>query len=98
MTPADVKRNEQIAIRIVFGMATGVAVILILLTLLMLSGCATNQVPVLHKFCLPMVSYSRQEQSEAAKELKKLGSRSELAQMITDYGKLRAADRACQQS
>ncbi len=98
MTPADVKRNEAIALRIVFGLASGVAVVLVLLTLLMLNGCAAQPVPVLHNFCIPMVSYSRQEQSKAVKELESLGSHSELAEMITDYGRMRAADRACHQS
>ena len=98
MTPMDVKNNERLAIRIAFGLASGAAFVLIILSLLLLNGCATNQVPVLHKFCLPMVNYSRQEQSEAAKELTLLGPRSEVSHMMTDYGAMRAADRACHSS
>lgn len=43
--------------------------------------------------CPPLINYSAAQQAEAAKELQKMYSRSQVAQMIIDYGKLRAACR-----
>lgn len=59
-----------------------------LLTILMLaafSGCQSTSGGA----CPPLVDYSAERQTLAAKELRSLGKRSELANMIVDYGKLR---------
>lgn len=48
--------------------------------------------------CLPMVEYSKAEQQKAAQELKGLPEGSMLAKFVIDYGALRKADRACQET
>ena len=52
------------------------------------SGCQTTS-----GGCPPLVHYSAERQTKAAKELRALVKGSELAHMIVDYGKLRAACR-----
>lgn len=73
---------------------------LILLAALALAGCATAPkppapTPIASVQCLPLASYSKAEQTEAADELAKLPAGSVLGRMVTDYGSMRAADRAC---
>lgn len=69
---------------------------LAIIALLTLTACATPEpVPVLHNVCLPMVEYSATEQAQAAKELSAMPPGAELPKMMTDYGKMRAANRAC---
>lgn len=69
---------------------------------LSLSGCASQPGPALapqivtRLQCLPMVSYSKEEQAQAADELSKLPAGSMLARFVVDYGAMRSADRACQ--
>lgn len=64
-----------------------------------LSACVgTEKVNVTHFECLPMIEYSQVEQAQAAKELSALPATSELAKFVTDYEKMRAADRACKAS
>lgn len=64
-----------------------------------ISACATQPkpqpVPVVTVQCLPLASYSPEEQRKAAAELAALPQGSSLAKLVIDYGKLRAADRAC---
>ena len=45
--------------------------------------------------CLPLKPYTPAEQVQAAAELQALPTPSVVAQMIGDYGEMRAADRAC---
>lgn len=69
-----------------------------------LSACATTKptapppppAVVARLQCLPMVSYSKAEQTQAADELAKLPAGSMVGRLVTDYGAMRAADRACQ--
>jgi hypothetical protein len=63
---------------------------------LALAGCvAAEEVHVVHAFCVTPVQYTAAQRSKAADELIRLGPDSELAVMITDYGKQRAAEREC---
>lgn len=66
-----------------------------LATVLGLMACASLH-PAATALCLPLKTYTSAEQTEAAAELQALPAGSALAQMIGDYGELRAADRACQ--
>jgi hypothetical protein len=43
--------------------------------------------------CPPLINYSAAQQKQAANELRKMHSEAQVAKMITDYGKLRAACR-----
>ena len=43
--------------------------------------------------CPPLVNYTAAQQKQAAAELRKMHSDAQIARMITDYGKLRAACR-----
>ena len=67
---------------------------------LLLSACATQPKPSpvvqapAHPLCLPMASYSREEQAKAADELSALPQGAELGRFMVDYGALRAANRA----
>lgn len=64
----------------------------------LLSGCAHEGVPVTAVSCLPRetyVDYSKEAQAKAFEELTLLPPGSELGNMIADYGKMRAAERAC---
>jgi hypothetical protein len=65
-----------------------------------LPGCATHPAPTPapQVVCLPLRSYTKAQQQQAATELAKLPQSSELAQMVVDYGAMRDADRACQSS
>jgi len=62
----------------------------------LLAGCATAKppAPVAQPICLPMVSYSKAEQTKAADELAALPPDSTLGRLVVDYGQLRAANRA----
>lgn len=70
--------------------------IMILVCSLALAGCATASGPeralVLSK-CPVLKTYSTEELQRAAKELRNLPSESEIANMLTDYSKLRDACR-----
>jgi len=63
--------------------------LLLILTLASSSGCQTTSGGA----CPPLVDYSAERQTLAAKELRALPKGSELANMIVDYGKLRRACR-----
>lgn len=63
---------------------------------LALTGCVSaQQVPVVEAHCLPLPHYTATEQQRAAQELASLPKGAELRRMMTDYGKMRAGDRAC---
>lgn len=64
-----------------------------LIALLCLADCAAPAASV--KVCPTMATYTQAQQTEAASELSALPGDSVLAQMITDYGALRAQVRAC---
>jgi hypothetical protein len=62
-----------------------------LLPILMLvgfSGCKSTS-----EGCPPLIDYSAERQTLAAKELRRLPANSEVAKLVVDYGKLRAACR-----
>lgn len=62
---------------------------LLILMLASSSGCQTTSGGV----CPPLVNYSAERQTLAAKELRALPKDSEIAKLVVDYGKLRAACR-----
>lgn len=58
-----------------------------------LSGCSTPAPPPVVKLtCLPLVTYTPEQEAAMAAELVAAPS---LAQAMADYGKMRDADRAC---
>ena len=59
----------------------------LILMLASFSGCASEGA------CPPLVDYSAERQTKAAKELRSLPKGSELANMIVDYGQLRRSCR-----
>ena len=63
--------------------------LLMILTLAVSSGCQSTSGGA----CPPLVDYSAERQTLAAKELRSLPKGSQLAHMIVDYGKLRRACR-----
>lgn len=65
-----------------------------LVPLILLAGCATVETRTVVA-CLPMREYSAEFQSAAADELERLPDGSNVSKMITDYGVMRAANRAC---
>ena len=96
MNNSDVKYVEKIFMKFTGAVTAVIICMAFLIYCLFLTGCATTEpVPVLHNVCLPMVTYTPQQQAQAANELQKLGPKSELAQMIVDYGRLRAGNRKC---
>ena len=58
-----------------------------------LAGCATT--PARRVVCPSVTPYSAAEQNAAADELERLPEGSTLARFVIDYGRLRAAARAC---
>lgn len=71
-------------------------VYLIVCITFILAGCATlrqEQISVVVNSCPAIVNYTPEEQKIAAQELQKLFTNSQLAVMINDYAKLRAACR-----
>lgn len=67
---------------------------------LTLSGCATitpkqqQQLNLVVAKCPVLTKYSKEQLRQAAMELDNIPSESQLARMLTDYGKLRDACRA----
>jgi hypothetical protein len=61
----------------------------LILTMACFSGCQTTSGGA----CPPLVNYSAERQTLAAKELRALPKDSEIAKLVVDYGKLRAACR-----
>lgn len=64
------------------------------LSILLLTACTTAPVTI-STTCLPLAQYTPAFEAQAAAQLGTLPAGSPVAVMITDYGRLRAADRAC---
>lgn len=64
----------------------------VLATCTILSACAT---PAVKLQCLPLKTYSAEQQKALADALAVLPDTSPVASAMIDYGQLRAADRAC---
>lgn len=62
-----------------------------------LTACATAPPPSVAPAieCLPLTAYTSAQEAAAGAELAALKPGDPLAAMITDYGAMRAADRAC---
>jgi hypothetical protein len=58
------------------------------------TACTTTPVTI-STVCLPLVQYTPAFEAQAAMQLGTLPAGSPVVVMITDYGRLRAADRAC---
>ena len=75
--------------------------ILIALSLMIaLTGCASvtpERVTLAYTKCPVLKQYSEEQMKRAASELKSLPTESQIASMITDYGKLREACRIATQ-
>lgn len=75
--------------------------ILIALSLMIaLTGCASvnpERVTLAYTKCPVLKQYSKEQMERAASELKSLLTESQIASMITDYGKLREACRIAAQ-
>jgi hypothetical protein len=56
-----------------------------------LSDCSKVPPQILSTHNIPIVTYSKAQEAQAAAELKSLPANSELGQMITDYSKERDA-------
>lgn len=69
-----------------------------LLAVMLLVGCETVSSRPTLTVCLPVQEYSAEFQAQAADELMALPPESHLAQMITDYGRMRDQARACQEA
>ena len=67
-----------------------------------LAGCGSlwgvEKVPEYHAVCVKPVEYTTEQQRQAATELEKIGPYSQLAAMMQDYGKQRAAERKCEKA
>jgi hypothetical protein len=64
---------------------------------ILLGGCATmsrqEQIQLAYQQCPVLKKYSKEQLMKAAGELKALATDSEIAEMVTDYSKLREACR-----
>lgn len=72
----------------------------ILFLALGLSGCASitpERVTLAYSKCPILKQYTEEQMKKAASELRQLPSESQIASMITDYGKLREACRIATQ-
>ena len=72
-------------------------VALIALATLFLAGCkdgiSQEQITLIIRKCPILINYSKQEQQIAFKELRAMQSDAQIAKMMADYSKLRAACR-----
>jgi hypothetical protein len=70
-----------------------------ILACLMLAACGTTQsapaAPMFSVACPPLTTYTPAQEADLAAALIMLDQANPLVQAMTDYGKLRAADRAC---
>lgn len=64
----------------------------LLILLLALGACTTTGAKLV---CLPMVTYTKEQGTALANQSAALPQGSPVALALQDYGKLRAADRAC---
>ena len=76
---------------------TVLVAVVIVGTVLLLSGCATTNPPVVavKTMCLPLKAYTPEEQKAAAQALAALPPDSPILGMIEDYKAMRDSDRAC---
>jgi hypothetical protein len=65
----------------------------IALAVTLLAGCAN---PVSDPVCPPLYTYTPEQQTQAADELDRLGAGVVRDVMMPDYGRVRAAIRACE--
>jgi hypothetical protein len=72
-------------------------VALLALVALFLTGCkdsiSQEQITLIIRKCPALINYSKQEQQVALKELRAIQSDAQIAKMMADYSKLRAACR-----
>lgn len=69
-------------------------------SILLLTGCASitpERVTLAYAKCPVLKKYTEEQMKKAASELKQLPTESQIASMITDYGKLREACRIATQ-
>ena len=69
-------------------------------SILLLTGCASitpERVTLAYSKCPVLKKYTEEQMKKAASELKQLPNESQIASMITDYGKLREACRIATQ-
>jgi hypothetical protein len=68
-----------------------------ILALLVLSGCAAINPPVVavKTMCLPLKAYTPEEQKAAAQAISALPPDSPIVGMVEDYKAMRDSDRAC---
>jgi hypothetical protein len=74
--------------------------ILVIASMLLLTGCASitpERVTLAYSKCPVLKKYTEEQMKKAASELKQLPTESQIASMITDYGKLREACRIATQ-
>jgi hypothetical protein len=74
--------------------------ILVIASMLLLTGCASitpERVTLVYSKCPVLKKYTEEHMKKAASELKQLPTESQIASMITDYGKLREACRIATQ-
>jgi hypothetical protein len=69
----------------------------VLALLVVLAGCAPGPVPVT-VVCLPQATYTPAEQRAMADAVEALPEGSPLVGVVVDYGKMRAANKACLES
>ncbi len=67
----------------------------VVLCVILLSGCDSAPPISSGAICPPVVEYGRDEQSRAATELRAMSSGAVIPTMMADYGRTRAALRAC---
>lgn len=68
----------------------------LLITAIMLSACASitpERVDFAYSRCPVLKKYTKEEMIQAAQELRRLPTESQIAEMMTDYSKLRDACR-----
>lgn len=72
-------------------------ILILLASLSYLFGCASvpQTVQISPTTCLPMTTYTLQQETDVANELDKLPKDSNLRLFINDYATLRAENRAC---
>jgi hypothetical protein len=73
-----------------------IGIIIFGLTAAILSACAGTTPPLATtQVCLPLKTYTPEQQAAVSAALKALPSDSPLPEFIGDFGAMRAADRAC---
>jgi hypothetical protein len=68
---------------------------------IILGGCASitqDRIDLVYSRCPVLMQYTQEEMKAAAEELEKLPTESQIAEMITDYSKLRDACRLAERA